>query len=249
MATFQAPGILQSSRPTSTADQMSFPGGSTTLAAAPGPLRTTVGLSLSTPVQTGFAVDKDGKVLDAGVIAKLFSTIEHGAMKTIHGIIVHQTGGSTAQSTLSSYAKKDAHGAHFLIDKDGTVYQTASLYKVTHHVGLLKPRCVLEKSCSPVDIKALGKLKPKQQSKIENAKAFPTRLPNNSDSIGIEIVGAAIEQKKGEAVYEAVNDAQNASLGWLVKQLSDTLGVPLTEVYRHPSVSWKNVTEASTAKW
>jgi N-acetylmuramoyl-L-alanine amidase len=248
MATFQAPGVLQSSRPTSTVDQMSFPGGTPVSAAILGPIRT-VAANPPAPVQVGFAIDKDGKVLDAGVIPKLLSTIEHGAMKTIHGIIVHQTGGSTAQSTLSSYAKKDAHGAHFLIDKDGTIYQTASLYKITHHVGLLKPRCVLEKSCSPVDIKSLGKLKPKQQSTIENAKAFPTRLPNNSDSIGIEIVGAAIEQKKGEPVYEAVNDAQNAALGWLVKQLSDSLGVPLTEVYRHPTVSWKNVTEASTAKW
>jgi N-acetyl-anhydromuramyl-L-alanine amidase AmpD len=84
---------------------------------------------------------------------------------------------------------------------------------------------------------------------IENAKAFPTRLPNNSDSIGIEIVGAAIEQTKAEPTYEAVNDAQNAALGWLEKRLSDTLGVPVTEVYRHPTVSWKNLTERSTAKW
>jgi hypothetical protein len=34
---------------------------------------------------------------------------------------VHQTGGANAASSLSSYAKADATGAHFLIDRDGTV--------------------------------------------------------------------------------------------------------------------------------
>src|SRR5260221_2436758 len=50
-------------------------------------------------------------------------TIERGEMKEIHGIIVHQTGGSTAQSSIDSYKNPSANGAHFLIEKDGTIYQ------------------------------------------------------------------------------------------------------------------------------
>jgi hypothetical protein len=160
MTSFILPGVLHLPRPRPTLNQKSYPGGTTALAAAPGPIRAIVANS-TLPVQLGFAVDTNGKVLDARVIPRHFSAIEHSAMKTAHRIIVHQTGGSTAQSTFNSYSKKGAHGAHFLIDKDGTVYQTASLYKSTHHVGLLKPRCVLEKACSPVEIKRLGALKPK----------------------------------------------------------------------------------------
>ncbi|WP_342667034.1 hypothetical protein [Tatumella morbirosei] len=66
--------------------------------------------------------------------------------------------------------------------------------------------------------------------------------------MGIEIVGKARIINK-VYVYEAVNDKQNKSLKWLVKKLSDTLNVSLNEVYRHPDVARKNITEGSTAKW
>jgi hypothetical protein len=50
-------------------------------------------------------------------------------------------------------------------------------------------------------------------------------------------------------VYEAVTDRQNTSLKWLIKELTETLGVSMQEVYRHPQVGRKNETEASSAKW
>jgi len=85
---------------------------------------------------------------------------------------------------------------------------------------------------------------------MEKEKSFPDRFPINIDSIGIEIVGKAYkEDGKREDVYEKVNDKQNESLVWLVKELSDTLNIPMTEIYRHPEVGRKNMTEASTAKW
>ncbi|WP_338049319.1 hypothetical protein [Rosenbergiella gaditana] len=51
------------------------------------------------------------------------------------------------------------------------------------------------------------------------------------------------------AVYEKVNDAQNSSLRWLVAELTDTLKVSMTEIFRHPEVSYKVMTEAGTARW
>lgn len=51
------------------------------------------------------------------------------------------------------------------------------------------------------------------------------------------------------AVYEAVTSAQNLSLQWLVGELAQTLQVPSSEVFRHPEVSRKSPTEASTANW
>jgi len=65
------------------------------------------------------------------IILKTFKNIEHGQMDAVNGIVVHQTDSTTANSTFNSYQTKGATGAHFLIDKDGTIYQTASLLKVT----------------------------------------------------------------------------------------------------------------------
>jgi N-acetyl-anhydromuramyl-L-alanine amidase AmpD len=198
-------------------------------------------------------VDQNGLLRDLRVRPKISSTIERGEMAAIHGIIVHQTDSMTAQSTLDSYKKAGANGAHFLIDKDGTIYQTASLHRQTWHVGKLKARCLVEKSCSPTDIKAYRRFDPPGMHARESVKVVPQRYPSNVDSIGIELVGKALpvdpKQPDGPSVYEVVTDAQNESLKWLIDNLTHLLGVPMTEVFRHPDASWKNLSEASTAKW
>ncbi len=50
-------------------------------------------------------------------------------------------------------------------------------------------------------------------------------------------------------VYETVTDSQNASLKWLILELQATLKMIASEVFRHPDVSYKQPTEAATAKW
>lgn len=198
-------------------------------------------------------IDPNGMVVHGSVRTARQLAIERGDMKTVNGIIVHQTGGSSAASALSSYTKAAANGAHFLIDRDGTVYQTASLKKKTWHVGKLRARCLLEKRCSPTELTALSKYNPKAENSREQAKGYPARFPSNDDSIGIELVGEALP--RGNAVpedqktYEVVTNEQNASLKWLIAELTATLNVPLTEVFRHPDVSRKNASEARTASW
>ncbi|WP_233409927.1 MULTISPECIES: peptidoglycan recognition protein family protein [Burkholderia] len=80
-------------------------------------------------------IDSNGMVVSPRVVRVRKAQIERGAMQRISGVIVHQTGGSTAASALNSYQNAYATGAHFLIEKDGTIYQTASLKKQTWHVG------------------------------------------------------------------------------------------------------------------
>ena len=46
-------------------------------------------------------------------------------------------------------------GAHFLIDTDGTIYQTASLDKKTQHVGKIRSRCYEEEICSEKETKII----------------------------------------------------------------------------------------------
>ncbi|MBK4725360.1 N-acetylmuramoyl-L-alanine amidase [Pantoea agglomerans] len=203
-------------------------------------------------------IDEDGYIYDDRIERKIFKTIERGVLDSVNGIVVHQTASPTAQSTFNSYGNKSANGAHFLIDKDGKVYQTASLFKMTWHVGLIQSKCFLKKVCQPTEVRLLAlhtkkywkREIAKEISDIEREKTFPDRFPNNTDSIGIEIVGVAVQVKgKAEPVYETINDKQNESLKWLVAELSSKFNVPMTEVHRHPDVGRKNETEASTAKW
>lgn len=201
-------------------------------------------------------IDEDGYIYDDRIERKIFKTIERGSLDSVNGIVVHQTDSSSAESTFNSYSNTKANGAHFLIDKDGKVYQTASLFKMTWHVGLMQSKCFLQKVCQPTEVRLLAlhtkkywKREISQEiSNIERGKNFPDRFPNNTDSIGIEIVGKAIDPK-GNEVFETVTDKQNQSLKWLVAELSSKLDVPMTEVHRHPGVGRKNKTEASTAKW
>ena len=200
-------------------------------------------------------IDKQGLVDAERIIVKRFTTIECGDLDKINGIVVHQTYAKTANSTFNSYQNKGATGAHFLIDKDGIIYQTASLYKVTWHVGILKSKCYLTRTCEATDLKTITNLEKSWKnykiiSNGEREKAFPNRFPANSDSIGIEIVGMAYNvQGNKEEVYENVNEKQNASLKWLIAELTETLAIARSEIYRHPEIARKNSTEARTAKW
>ncbi|MBK4727573.1 MULTISPECIES: peptidoglycan recognition protein family protein [Erwiniaceae] len=196
-------------------------------------------------------VDKNGLVDATRISVKRFRTIERGDMDKVNGIVVHQTGGSTAESAFNSYQSAGANGAHFLIDKEGKIYQTASLFKVTNHVGNIRSRCYMEKKCTPSEISTIRPFlnKYKKLSHLEQKKSYPERYPANFDSLGIEVVGKPVSGEGENAIYETVNDAQNSALKWLVYELSDTLKISMSEVFRHPEVSYKVKTEAGTAKW
>ncbi|CAB3765935.1 N-acetylmuramoyl-L-alanine amidase [Burkholderia puraquae] len=200
-------------------------------------------------------ISKQAHVDAERVIVKIYSSIERGPLEHVNGIVVHQTGAATASSTFNSYGNT-AHvpnGAHFLIDKDGTIYQTASLHRITNYVGKLQSRCISTLPCSTTALRAARqtyRAGPAAFHRHESRKTFPDRYPSNSDSIGIELVGTYYpDEKTAEPVYESVTAEQNASLKWLVRELSETLNVEMTEVYRHPEVGRKNATEASTAQW
>lgn len=200
-------------------------------------------------------VDKNGLVDATRIIVKRFRTIERGDMDKVNGIVVHQTSSPTASSTFNSYQNSGANGAHFLIDKDGGIYQTASLYKMTMHVGRMKSMCYITKKCNPTDLKEIQILEKSWRnykiiSDIERKKSFPNRFPANVDSIGIEIVGMAYDvDGEKDKVYEDVNENQNNSLKWLMSELVDTLKVSMSDIYRHPEIARKNITEARSAKW
>jgi hypothetical protein len=209
-------------------------------------------------------ITKDGMLVHARVRNSRSPAIERGKRTAaITGIVVHQTDANTAQSSLNSYRNPKANGAHFLIDKDGTIYQTAAIYQRANHVGPLKARCLLVVKCKAKDYEGL---KAKGVHRIEMMKAPGERYPSNMEAIGIEMVGRAElpkgiklspreqnfspEKLRGErGVYPTPTEAQNRSLTWLVEVLQFSMELAPSEVFKHPKVSQKNPTEAEGANW
>jgi N-acetyl-anhydromuramyl-L-alanine amidase AmpD len=196
-----------------------------------------------------------GKIIDGRVTVQIAPNLEHGALSAVNALVMHQTGGSTAESTLEKYKNKGASGAHFLNVKDGTIYQTAHDDKRTFHVGKIQSRCDNLKSCSPDDATAIRTImhpkkkvpfptKVAQLHEHEMKKAYPNRYPTNDDSVGIEVVGKPIK-----GIYEDPTDKQAESVRWLVAGLLELFALGTDDVYRHPEVSRKDATEAKNVQW
>lgn len=168
---------------------------------------------------------------------------------------MHQTGSSNAASSFSSY-NNGLNGAHFLIDKDGTIYQTARVNQVCWHVGNVRSRCNELKTCSADELSDINSLlfkkgesynvRIKNLSDHEKEKEYPERYPTNSDAVGIEIVGK-FDVKSD--TYDAVNQNQNSSLTWLVSVLQTCLQITANDIYRHSEVAYKQSSEAQLAQW
>ncbi len=196
-----------------------------------------------------------GKLIHSKVTDKVNAKIEKGALSTVHAVVVHQTGGSTATSSLSSY-DDGQNGAHFLIDTDGGIFQTARVDQKCWHVGQVRSRCKELKVCSADELKAVDAILFKKGESYavrvqklhehEATKSYPDRYPTNEDSLGIEIVGAF--DAKAQA-YVGVSREQNDALGWLLAALTAKFGVGDADVYRHGTISYKDPSEASTATW
>ena len=194
----------------------------------------------------------EGKVIYGKIKVQLAPKIERGQLDGVNGLVMHQTGGSDADSTLAAY-KNGGNGAHFLIGKDGTIYQTARVNQRTFHVGNIRSRCHSIDSCSVDDateiktiLKGKGTYSKKVQriSDLEKAKAYPARYPTSSDSLGIEVVG-----KLDGKSYEDATAEQGASVKWLVAELLAFYNLTTADVYRHSEVSYKHPTEAKNVKW
>jgi len=197
------------------------------------------------------SINADGMLNDVRVIQRRFPSIEHGRLAQVRAIVVHQTDSTTAESTLHGYVNQMT-GAHFLVGKDGQIYQTASTSKQCYHIGrLIKSKCLtlsITGCKSPAMAKALaltGVSQFRAIDSVERQKNYPDRYPVNSDSVGIEMVGRHIDDNH----YEPLTGAQDESLHWLLRELFTHFALRASDVYRHPEVSYKNPGEARSAAW
>lgn len=197
------------------------------------------------------AVFEKGLIVDKNVEVKLYPGIEHGALQAVTSVVLHRTNTPTGTSVLNAYKAGQKTGAHFLIEKDGTTYQTARLDQVCWHVGIMQPRCVNESSCDPTELKNINALLHQKGlsfskrainvSDNEKPKAYPLRYPANSDSIGIEVVGSFLP---GTQSFEVPTQAQLFQTKWLTQLLVDHYSLKLlADVYAHGAIARKQPAE------
>ncbi|WP_140728016.1 peptidoglycan recognition protein family protein [Pseudomonas sp. Hp2] len=201
-----------------------------------------VGQATTTPVEQAERatidvetyVDENGYVQNAGFVLKKIPALEKGSMDGPKAIVLHRTDSKTLASPLQSFEK--GIGTHFIVDKDGTVYQTASLLKKTHHVGKIKSRCYEGGAC-PADeaklIKSWG-WAPTKVHDHEKVKDYPSRYPMNEDSVGIEVVADHDGSK-----WEAPTAEQSKSIRHVISVLKAEYGVQDSDIYEHDKISYK----------
>lgn len=187
----------------------------------------------------------DGWLTDPGIVRNEVAGLGSGRLGEVNAVVMHRTDSPTADSALHTFATgRDGvqYGTHFLIDKDGTIYQTASLEQRTRHVGRIKSRCDAEDSCSAEEaalIAARG-WDPGGTHTREQAKDYPQRYPLNQDSVGIEVVG----QHRNDQ-WDAPTAAQQASINRLVNTLQQHYGIGDRDVYAHDVISYKTPGEGA----
>jgi len=185
-------------------------------------------------------VDADGYIQGAGITKHEVAALEKGTLTGPEAIVLHRTDSSTAEGALTSFGR--GIGTHFLVDKDGTIYQTASLSQKTAHIGKIKSRCYEEGACSAGEAATIKKMgfSPTRIYHHEQVKAYPNRYPMNEDSVGIETV--ALHLKSG---WEAPTAAQSASIERLIGILQDQYGLSDNDVYEHDKISYKTSGEGA----
>jgi len=185
-------------------------------------------------------VDGKGYVQNAKFVHSPVAALEKGSITGPNAIVLHRTDGWDAAGAMQSFAK--GVGTHFLVDKDGTVTQAASLLKYTKHVGKIKSRCYDSGTCSADETKQIKSWgwAPEKLYNHEKVKSYPTRYPLSEDSIGIEVVA-----KHHNGAWEAATPAQLASIAIIVNFLKDTYRLGDNDIYEHDKISYKTAGEGA----
>lgn len=196
---------------------------------------------------------KDGIFNSEIVYVQRYDSIEHGEISKITSLVLHRTAGASANASLNAYSSGQKTGAHFLIDREGKIYQTASLNKICWHVGKLYSRCMNEKTCSPDELRTATALlhenglsfskRTTNLSRHEVKKIYPLRYPSNNDSIGIEVVG---RYNVATNIFEKPTTTQLRSLKWLVGELIKNFKLNLhNDIYAHGVIARKKKAEGA----
>ena len=157
----------------------------------------------------------------------------YGALKASY-IVLHNTmGGSASGSIKFLNEKTNGYGYHFIIDRDGTVFQTAPLDRITRHAGLSNWRGWdnLNGFSIGVSLANYGPLKLKRGSyeneyggQVEDGDVFPNQVSHYN--------GAT---KYSGGGWERYPDAQVEAALRVCRAISDRLHI--RDIVRHDDVA------------
>lgn len=190
-----------------------------------------------------FAIVGD-TLVGTGVVQQPISDLSAGTVQGPKAIVLHRTGGSTASGAISAF-KSSGIGTHFVVDKDGTVYQTLRLSSFGWHVGKIKAKCKELGTCTKDDREKLDRFgwNPQAISNYETRhKEYPDRYPTSEESIGVEVVG------KFDSVvsrWDEATDKQLESVRKLVECLKEHYKFSSADIYQHDEISYKTVGEGA----
>jgi N-acetyl-anhydromuramyl-L-alanine amidase AmpD len=151
------------------------------------------------------------------------------AQKKTH-IILHHTAGGSAASSVAGWAATPEHIATpYIIDRDGTIYETYSPEFWAYHLGV-KGATWLEKASIGIEICSYGQLTPNVAGELltYTKKVIPKEK-------------AAKVSFRGFEYYEAYTPEQIAALKQLLPYLMDRFGIK-------PQADRKNFWEYRDAK-
>lgn len=195
-------------------------------------------------------VDSEGYIRNAKVIVDPIPELNKGDINVINAVVLHRTFSATKESALSSF--KSGIGAHFLIDKNGDIYQTAHLSMYVYHIGYIQARCENEKTCTSTDKEKLDEIKKQKNKKIsekfkeiheyEILKNYPIRYPYNGDAVGIEVVAMYDDKTKK---WEVPTTKQKKSVNYLVDILRNIYELSEKDVYEHDKIGHKTLGEGA----
>ncbi len=194
-------------------------------------------------------VGADGYLTDPNIIRTSIPALERNPLTDVNGIVMHRTMGSTAAGTLSHWRSESSpNGTHFLIDRDGTIHQTASLDNNTNHVGKIRSRGEVEGTLTSEQTEELAAARKakgddyKAVHLLESRRGYPERYPTNGDSIGIEVVASYNTATK---TWQEPTEAQRESIQRLVGTLQSNYGLNDRDVYEHDRISYKTQGEGA----
>ncbi|MCT2560900.1 N-acetylmuramoyl-L-alanine amidase [Chryseobacterium herbae] len=178
--------------------------------------------------------DLAGKCLEGNIVGgfienklvtknKIDSCNKNSMPSEVKIIVLHRTAGGKAAGTLS-HMKTEGYGAHFVVDYDGTVYQTIGLDKKGSHMGVRPYAATVEAGWG------------------------------NKNSIGIETCGYSYDKDGNKRVgakydkiphhhWETVTDAQSKSIACLLKFLLNHFSLDLDDVKVHEKLCQKEPNE------
>ncbi|MEN1929675.1 N-acetylmuramoyl-L-alanine amidase [Luteimonas sp. MJ250] len=200
-------------------------------------------------VEVEVYIGENGYVQNAGFTIKPIAALEKGKMDGPKAIVLHRTEGASVQSALDSAGT--GIGTHFYVDKDGTVYQTASLLKHTYHVGKIKSRCMVDGTCPADETRQITGWgwSPSKVHNHEKVKAYPARYPMNTDSVGIETVSRCVKncgpKDKGVPEWEPPTAEQKSSIATIVGILKKEYGLTSADIHEHDLISYKTAGEGA----